>query len=165
MLKIKTSSLAALAAVALFSLIDVAAPAAAQVTGSYNDDTQVLIAQIQADKRAIVLKTLNLTDAEVIKFTPIYDKYQADRKKQLEQTSDLINKFVSNYDTMTDDAAKSIMKDFFKLQEARTDLVKDYSKKFAAAIPQQKVLRWVQVENKLQTLLDVQAAANIPLVR
>lgn len=165
MLKIKTSSLAALAAVALFSLIDATAPAAAQVTGNSYDDTQMLIAQIQADKRAIVLKTLNLTDTEVLKFTPIYDKFQADRKKQIEQGADLVNKFVSNYDTMTDDAAKSILKDFFNLQEARQKLVKDYAKKFSAAIPQQKVLRWVQVESKLQTLLDVQAAANIPLVR
>ena len=32
-------------------------------------------------------------------------------------------------------------------------------------LPATKVLQWVQVENKLNTLLDVEAAAIIPLAR
>jgi hypothetical protein len=35
----------------------------------------------------------------------------------------------------------------------------------AKVLPATKVLQWVQVENKLNTLLDVQAASVIPLAQ
>ena len=38
---------------------------------STHDEQQQLIAQIQTDKRAIVLKTLALNDAQIQAFTPI----------------------------------------------------------------------------------------------
>jgi len=62
-----------LIAVAAFASLGAGLPASAQ-TANTVDDTQVLISQIQTDKRAIVLKTLELTDAQVAAFTPIYDQ-------------------------------------------------------------------------------------------
>jgi len=79
--------------------------------------------------------------------------------------SDVINKFAANYGSMTDDAAKGIMKDFFKVRNERNALVEKYAKKLGRELPATKVLQWVQVENKLNTLLDAEAASIIPLSR
>ena len=57
-------------ALAATTLLATAAPFAAQAQSTY-DDTQQLIAQIQADKRAVVLKAMALDDAQVAVFTPI----------------------------------------------------------------------------------------------
>ncbi|HEX7373991.1 MAG TPA: hypothetical protein VF277_03400 [Steroidobacteraceae bacterium] len=160
---LKTRTLAA--ALAALTLISPLPSAFAQVAGSPNDDTQLLISQIQSDKRAVVLQAMNLTDAEVKAFTPIYDAYQKDNKVLFEQGGDLLNKYASNYDSMTDDAAKGILKDFFKLKDNRQSLLKSYAKKVGKVLPAAKVLRWVQVENKLNTLLDVQAARIVPLTK
>ncbi len=103
-------------ALAATALLSVAAPFAAQAQSTY-DDTQQLIAQIQADKRAVVLKAMALDDAQMTAFTPIYDAYQADRKKLMQRGVDLINAYSSNYDSMTDDAAKGLLKDWFALQD------------------------------------------------
>jgi hypothetical protein len=43
--------------------------------------------------------------------------------------------------------------------------VKSYSKKFAKVLPPTKVLRWVQVENKLESVLAVEAARIVPLAK
>src|SRR5262245_62690437 len=91
----------------------VAAPALAQ---SQNDENQALVSQIQTDKRAVVLRTLQLTDAQSSAFVPIYDEYQAERKKLADRSVALLNKFVSNYDSMTDDAARDILKDWFGIE-------------------------------------------------
>ena len=152
-----------LAAVAALVLLGAATPAAAQTMGSTYDDTQLLISQIQTDKRAIVLKSMDLTDAEVPKFTPIYDDYQKDRKEIYDRTADLLNKYASNYDSMTDAAAKSILKDFLKLQEDKLSLTKKYARRFDSVLAPAKVLRWVQVENKLNALMDFQGARAVPL--
>lgn len=142
-----------------------AAGAAFAQTSSTQDDTEVLIGQIQADKRAVVLKTLELSDAQVAAFTPIYDEYQRENKALLGRGSDLVNKFAANYGSMTDDAAKAILKDWFKLRDDRVALMRKYAKKFQRVLPATKVLQWVQVENKLNLILDVQAARIIPIAQ
>ncbi len=142
-----------------------AAGAAFAQTSSTQDDTEVLIGQIQADKRAVVLKTLELSDAQVAAFTPIYDEYQRENKALLGRGSDLVNKFAANFGSMTDDAAKAILKDWFKLRDDRVALMRKYAKKFQRVLPATKVLQWVQVENKLNLILDVQAARIIPIAQ
>ena len=67
-----------------------AAPYAVQAQSTH-DEQQQLIAQIQTDKRAIVLKTLELDDAQVQAFTPIYDGYQVERKKLFDRAADLLD--------------------------------------------------------------------------
>ena len=136
----------------------------AQATNT-RDDTELLISQIQTDKRAIVLSTLQLTDPQVQAFTPIYDEYQREMKELMTRGSEIINKFAANYGAMTDDAAKDIMKDFFKLRDDRNAVLEKYSKRMQKALPPTKVLQWLQVENKLNALLDVEAAASIPISR
>jgi hypothetical protein len=144
--------------------IAVAAPFAAQAQSAY-DEQQQLIAQVQADKRTVVLKSMALDDAQVRAFTPIYDKYQAERKELMQRGVDLLNLYASNYDSMTDDAAKKIMKNWFKLQDDKVDLVKDYARQFGRVLPAAKVIRFVQIENKLDVLLQLSAVANVPLAK
>ena len=139
--------------------------ALAQSSGNMTDQQQLLISQIQTDKRAIVLSTLELTNAEVAAFTPIYDKYQVEMKKILTRSSDVLNKYASNYDSMTDDAAEDILEEALAVREDRNDLLKDYAKRLGKKLPATKVLRWVQVESKLTTLLDWQMAQVIPLAK
>ena len=140
------------------------APYAAQAQ-SIHDEQQQLIAQIQSDKRAIVLKTLELDDAQVEAFTPIYDEYQVERKKLFDRAADLLDLYASNYESMTDDAAREILKDWFSLQDAEVALTRKYAKQVVKVLPPAKVVRFVQVENKLDTLLKLKAVATVPLAR
>ncbi|MGL6224642.1 MAG: hypothetical protein ACRC6L_13785 [Steroidobacteraceae bacterium] len=151
-------------AFAATALLATAAPFAAQAQSTY-DDTQQLIAQIQSDKRAVVLKAMGLDDAQMAAFTPIYDAYQADRKKLMQRGVDLINAYSSNYDSMTDDAAKKLLKDWFKLMEDEEALIRKYAKRMDQDLPTTKVLRFVQIENKLNTLLRLPAVQAVPLAQ
>jgi Spy/CpxP family protein refolding chaperone len=146
------------------TLLVTAVPLVAQAQSTY-DDNQQLIAQIQTDKRAVVLEAMALDDAQVAAFTPIYDAYQAERKLLMQRGVDLINAYASNYDSMTDAAAKGLLKDWFKLQNDELALMEKYAKKFDKVLPTTKVLRFVQVENKLNTLLKLPGVANIPLAK
>jgi len=137
--------------------------ALAQLSGNMTDQQQLLIAQIQSDKRAMMLSTLALTDAEVAAFTPIYDQYQAEMKKVFTRSGEIMNKYASNYDSMTDDAAKGILDEFFEVRKDRADLLREYAKKLGRKLPATKVLRFVQIENKITALLDWEAAQVVPL--
>jgi capsular polysaccharide biosynthesis protein len=152
-----------LLAVAAVAALGATGTTLAQTTPNSRDQTELLVSQIQTDKRAVVLAAMKMSDAEVAKFTPIYDAYQAETKELIKRGTEVLNMFASNYDTMTDDAAKSILKDFFKVRDDRQALVKKYAKKLEKELPATKVLRWVQIENKLNALLDYEAARIVPL--
>jgi hypothetical protein len=139
-------------------------PSTAQTTNA-KDDVELLISQIQTDKRAIVLRTLDLNDAQVAAFTPIYDAYQAEMKALMERGSAVLDKFAANFGSMTDDAAKEILKEALKIRDDRNATMRKYAKKLERGLPAVKVLQWVQIENKLNTLLDVQAASVIPIAQ
>ena len=132
---------------------------------SDHDGQQHVIARIQSDKHAIVLKTLALDDAQVQAFTPIYDRYQVERKKLFDHAADLLDLYASNYDSMTDEAARKILKDWFALRDDEVALTRKYARQFEKVLPPAKVVRFVQIENKLDTLLKLKAVANIPLAR
>jgi hypothetical protein len=142
-----------------------AGAAGAQTTGSLNDDVQQLIAQVQSDKAAVVLSSLQLTDAETRAFTPIYDEYQAERKTLAERRINTLNKFAANYGSMTDKAAEDILKEWFKIKEDDVDLVKKFARRFERVLPATKVLRFVQVENKLDNVIELQATRVVPLAK
>lgn len=158
-MKTRKSALFAASATALLAL---ASPLTSQAQSTF-DDTQQLIAQIQADKRTIVLKAMDLDDAQVTAFTPIYDAYQAKRKVLMQRGVDLVNAYASNYGSMTDDAAKQLLKDWFALVDEETKLMKDTAKKLGKVLPETKVVRFVQIENKLNTVMRLPAVRAIPL--
>lgn len=147
------------------AMLAVATSAAAQTGGDMTEQDQQLIRRVQADRRAVVLPAMNLTGEETAVFTPIYNEYQAAMKEQYKRGAELLNKYASNYDSMTDDAAKDILKEVFEQREERADILKKYAKRMSGKLPATKVLRFVQIENKLNALLDWQAAQVIPLVR
>jgi hypothetical protein len=149
---------------ALLAITGVGA-ASAQGTVNMTDQDQLLISQIQTDKRAVVLDAMNLSDAQVAVFTPIYDQYQAEMKKLFQRNSDLVNKYAATYDTMSDADAKKLLEEAFKLRIERTETLRKYARKMEKVLPATKVLRFVQIENKLTALLDWQAAQLIPLVK
>ena len=69
-----------------------------ELAQSTYDEQQQLISQIQTDKRTVVLKSMELSDTQLAAFTPIYDKYQAERKKLYDRGVDILNLYASNYE-------------------------------------------------------------------
>jgi hypothetical protein len=149
-------------AVTAMAALASAFPAQAQSTV---DDQQQLLAQIRSDRRAVVLKSMALDDAQVAAFTPVYDAYQAERKKLADRAVALIDAYASNYDSMSDDAAKGILKDWLTIRDDENQLTKDYAKRMAKVLPPVKVLRFVQIENKIDAVLRIPAVRTIPLAQ
>jgi hypothetical protein len=128
-------------------------------------NTQALIAELQKDKRQVVLDTLALTPEQLKKFTPIYDEYEAEMKKLMTDAANLNNRlFVADYGGMTDKESKDIMKAAFKLRHDRLSLLEKTAGKLDKKLPATKVAQFVQVENKIRALLDMAVAASVPLV-
>jgi hypothetical protein len=106
---------------------------------------------------------MELTESEAKGFWPVYESYQNGLKKLGDRSITLIDDFARNYQMMSEDAAKKLVDDYMDIEKDRTALRRDYLPKFRKVLPERKVLRYYQLENKLQAVVNYEIAAEIPL--
>jgi hypothetical protein len=146
------------------AVLFIAGMASAQQGNEPSDNMQILREKIQADKKLLVASNMNLTEKEAKAFWPVYDKYQKDLMALNDRTLKNISDYAVNSDNMTDDMAKKILKESLDIENDRQKMRKSYLSKFAKTLPYKKVMRYYQLENKIQAVVNYEAAKRIPLV-
>lgn len=128
-------------------------------------DEQILIKQIQTDRRGIYAEYLKLTDAESKAFWPIYDEYEAESKVLADQYLAMVNNFAEKYDTLTDADGSEILKERLTIERKRLDLKVKYTKRIAKVLPGKKALRYAQLQSRIENLTQRNIYTLIPLAR
>lgn len=152
-----------LAVLALLTAMPLASQAKEAV--SINADEQVLLKHIQADRRSLFADNLGLTDAESVKFWPIYDEYEAKRQKLEERYIAMVNDFANKYDTLTDEQAAKILEERMTIEVKMLELKNEYTRKVAKALPGKKALRYAQIESRITNIMRRNLYTVIPLAR
>ncbi len=129
------------------------------------DNMQILREKIQADKKLVVAEAMDLTEGEAKAFWPVYQAYQKDLQALGDRMVKLIREYAAGYRTMTDDAAKKLLNDYVALEQDRLKLMQSYLPKFRSVLPQRKVARYYQIENKIRAAINYELASAIPLVK
>ncbi len=155
--------LAPLAVLALLAALPVASHAKDPV--SLNADEQVLMKQIQSDRRAIYADNMGLTEAESAKFWPIYDEYEARRQKYEARYLEMVNDYAAKYDSLTDAQAEKILAERTDLERKQLELKEEYTAKIAKVLPGKKTLRYAQIESRISNLMRRNLYTVIPLAR
>jgi hypothetical protein len=154
----KLLPLAALAAI-------LALPQLALSQESLRADEQVLMKQVMTDRRAVYAASLGMTDTESRAFWPIYDEYEAKVKKLNDRFLDLVNRYVAEYDTLTDAQAKDMLDEKMAIEKERMELKQKYTKKIEKVLPAKKALRYAQIETRVDNMLRREVYSLIPLAR
>jgi hypothetical protein len=149
-----------LAGFALLGSLVVSAPSFAQAKSDLELSRDVL----QAQRKLVVSQNMTLTDAEGKAFWPVYDAYAAEQRKLNDRLVVLLESFATDYETLTDDRARTLLDESLSLREDRSKLRRDYLKKFEKTLPGKKLARFYQIDNKIDTLLDLEIAKTMPLV-
>jgi len=129
------------------------------------DNMQILREKIQADKKLLVAANMGLTEKEGQAFWPVYESYQKDLGLLNGRMLVLIQDFANNYQAMTDDAAKKLVGDYLAIEGDRVKLKQSYLPKLRQALPEKKVARYLQIENKIEAVIRYELAEKIPLVK
>ena len=140
-----------------------AMPAASQEKPS--DNMQIVIEKIRADKKLLVAENMQLTEAEAKAFWPVDQQYQDELFLLRTRTVKLIKDYSDAYETMSNNTAKRLLDEYMTIEALGPKLRKAYLPKFRKALPEVKVVRYYQIENKIQAALIYELAANIPLVK
>ncbi len=149
----------AMASMILLMLL--AAPAWAQ---QITDQIEVTRSVAEAERKLIVSKNLKLTEAESEAFWPVYNQYREAIRKVTDKRVALIRKFASEFDTLDDDRAEGLMKDYLDFQEEHVKTRRSHVKKFSKVLPARKMFRFYQIDGKLNVIVDFELARSIPLI-
>jgi len=130
-----------------------------------SDNMQIVIEKIHADKKLLVAENMQLTDAEAKAFWPVYKQYQDELFLLRTRTVKLIKDYADAYETMTNNTAKKLLNEYMTIEALGPKLRQAYLPRFRKALPEVKVVRYYQIENKIQAALIYELAAKIPLVK
>ena len=129
------------------------------------DNMQLVREKIKTDKKLFIAQNMNLTESEAKVFWPVYENYQKDLGKLVDKAVKLIDNYAANYETMTEEAAKELIDGYLAIEGERVTLMKSFLPKFRKVLPEKKVARYYQLENKIDAVVNYGLARQIPLVK
>lgn len=152
---------ALLLAVAASLLALPAQPATAQTA---TDEIEALRGLLKADRKVVIAEAMQLTDAESAAFWPLYREYRAQMDKLGDGIVKLVLEYADAYPSVPEDRAAKLLKNYLALEKDLVSVRAKHLKKIAKVLPASKVLRFAQLENRLDLVLRLQMASAVPLV-
>lgn len=117
----------------------------------------------EAQRQIVVTRNLELTGAESTEFWPLYRDYRTDVAKLNDEFIALVNRYAKNFEMLSDKQAIELMNDSFSIEADRVKLAKRYAKKFDRVLPGVKVARFMQIEARLDAVLNLKVKSSLPL--
>jgi hypothetical protein len=147
-------------------------PAPAAASGKNMTEEQVNDANIQlmrqdirAERKKVVAANMPLTEAEAMKFWPVYDRYIAETIKVNDVRFALLKDYAKNYDTATEEQADGFIKRWLSYDQDNTQLRLKYIPEFEKVISHKKTAMFFQIDRRVSMLIELQLASQVPLVK
>jgi hypothetical protein len=152
----------ALHGLALIAALFAAVPASAQTA---TDEKELTKSVITTERQAIIAANLNLTDEQGKVFWPMYKAYGAEMDAITDRKIHLIEDYARKYVGLTDEEAAGLMSAYMDIQKDELKVRERWVGKMKKELPIKTVLRFFQIENKLDAIVRAETLRVIPLVR
>ncbi len=125
---------------------------------------EVARALVAAERKLIVATNVGLTDAEADAFWPVYNDYREAMRKVEDRRVNLLRELAAEFETLSGERAQEMLKTSMSIDEERIKIQRKHLKSFNKVLPLKKVVRYYQIESKLDTLIEADIAKSVPLV-
>ncbi len=149
---------------ALILALSFSSAASAQTTAM---EEQIALARQSAhtDRQVLIMGNTHFTADESAEFWPAWKQYRAAMAANTDRMLTLIANFAGHYEEMTDLKANELMVDSFSIKMQDLVIKQQFAKDISKFMPAKKVMRVIQIENKLDAALQMKLASEIPLVK
>jgi len=128
-----------------------------------NNELELVLISKASQKKAIVLSNMGLSGKTKESFGKLYDAYQIELMKHRLNELKVIKMYAEKYDNLTNENADKLIVEWVTTEESEHVLKKNYIAKFKKIMPSADVIRYFQIENRIQLLKEVQTTSAIPL--
>ena len=129
------------------------------------DNMRFVVEKIRADKKLFISENMEFTEAEGKAFWSVYEEYQDELFLLRARVAKLINDYKNAYEKMSSETAKVLLDEYMTIESLDLKLRQTYLPRFREVLSDIKVLRYFQIENKINAALVYELAAKIPLIQ
>ena len=141
------------------------APSAAQTQeANLKAYVEMLRKDLNKDKVAILTELMQLSSEESAKFWPAYHEYDKALTRLKDERIALIRMWAENSASLTDDKVSRIALGLLDVEGRRNQLQKEYFQRMSRIVSVKDAARFLQIENQIEKLVDLQIAASLPIV-
>jgi Spy/CpxP family protein refolding chaperone len=153
----------------MLAVLSVASGMLAQTTtppqAGIDSDIALLRSDVQAQKTDVIAHTMQFTDAQGQAFWPLSREYAGKQQTIGDQRVSIIKDYADSYDTLDDAKADELAALMIKFDDARTQLRAEFYPKFKKAIGAKQAAKFLQVDNRLTLLVDLEIASAVPIIQ
>jgi hypothetical protein len=163
---IRKHKLATVGALVLFGAANAAAQAPSPSDQEKNLQAYVglLRSDVRKAKSQVISEVMQFDSAQAAKFWPVYTEFEKEFTKIGDGIQALVREYISNYDRMTPETADRLATRLLEIEQQRLDLKKKYYVRVKGTLDAVTAARFLQVENQLEKLLDLQLASQLPAI-
>jgi hypothetical protein len=118
---------------------------------------------VRSEKFAVMDAVMQLDLDQSAKFWPIYRDYDAESTKLNDLRVANIQEYARTYSQLTDAQADALIQKALSYQKQRNELLARYYDRMKQAVGAVTAARFVQVENQLLQIIDLQIESSLPL--
>jgi hypothetical protein len=141
-----------------------AAPLETSQEKNFRAYIELLRSDFKKNKAQIVGLVMQLDSDDSTKFWPVYKEFEAEYTDFGNEVQALIRNYVTKYNDMTPQTADQLATKLLDLDQQRNSLKRKYYQKFKEALDPIAATRFLQVENQIERILDLQIASELPVI-
>jgi hypothetical protein len=126
---------------------------------------ELLRSDVRTQKVAILTSLMELSEAEDKAFWPLYRDYDAEMSKLGDERVALIAEYGRNYANLTDAVAAKLAATALDLEARRHAAKAKHYERIKSALSARTALRFLQIEQQLLLIVDLQISAALPIVQ
>jgi len=134
------------------------------ISQTENDYLEIVRDVLKTEKKAAIADVMMLSEEESQPFWSLYNEFESALYEVHNKRINIIRDYADNYETMTDEKADELTNRMFKFEAELMKIEKTYYNKFKKIVPAGKAAKLMQANNKIETMVNYELAASIPLV-
>lgn len=143
-------------------------PQKAQPAALTAPDTEKTVAgfrtELMAKRADVMAKGLTLTSEQAAKFWPLFDQFQKEQDKVVQEQIAATEAYAKSFDHLTDENAMTYVNALLDRDLKMHDLRVKWLAKFKTVVPIAMAARAIQLDRRLGNITQVQISQQIPLV-
>ena len=132
---------------------------------AFANDLESTLMDLNEKKKTIIANSMELTDIQNDAFWVVYAGYEKELNNIIKDEFELIKKYNSKYkgNEIYEQNASNMLAQNFRIQGRELQIKQIYLGKFQEVLPKNKVLRFYQIDNKVNAFIGDDLAKILPL--
>lgn len=130
-----------------------------------SDFNKMMREMYQDEFREVMYENMNLTEAQMIAFKPIFDEFLVDLGIIMGKKLTTQGKFSMYFEGMTDEQVKEVLSEVESNAKEFHKMIAKYTKKVGNEINPQTAFRFFLIVTKVKNAIDYSVIQNVPLVK